>query len=285
MVVMNPRSIPKLSSKTLLIGARQLVVQEALEITSCFFGSYFSWLMPKARVKSWPFAGAEMITFFAPAAMCFCASTRLVNRPEHSSTMSQPCCLWGNSEGSRLAVTAIFLPLTTMASSSASTLPSKIPCTESYLKRCARVLGLSMSLMWTTSKLAPRLMAARRILRPMRPKPLIANRAMKPPYRGYIGSTIRTVKERAPSSSGIACDAASAFLGDASAHAFLAFALQILRHELDELGGEGEQLPRGVTVLAKFSIEAPGEDPGRCGAISGSLGRFIPRRGLRGGPR
>src|SRR5256885_11043584 len=75
---MNPRSMPKASRSTLLMGARQLVVHEALEITSCFFGSYFSWLMPKATVKSWPLAGAEMITFFAPAAMCFCASTRLV---------------------------------------------------------------------------------------------------------------------------------------------------------------------------------------------------------------
>src|SRR3954464_12594444 len=247
---MNPRSMPKESRSALLMGARQLVVQEALEITSCFFGSYFSWLMPKARVKSWPFAGAEMITFFAPAAMCFCASTRLVNRPEHSSTMSQPCCLWGNSEGSRLAVTAIFLPLTTMASSSASTLPSKIPCTESNLKRCARVLGLSMSLMWTTSKLAPRLMAARRMLRPIRPKPLIAIRAMKPPFRrGYIGSTIRSVKPRNRSS-------------NADVHAFLSLPLQILRHELDELGGEGQQLPRGVTVLAKLSVETPSQDPG-----------------------
>src|SRR5256885_10377810 len=99
---MNPRSMPKASRSTLLMGARQLVVHEALEITSCFFGSYFSWLMPKATVKSWPLAGAEMITFFAPAAMCFCASTRLVNRPEHSSTMSQPCCLWGRSEERRV---------------------------------------------------------------------------------------------------------------------------------------------------------------------------------------
>src|SRR3954467_8174864 len=244
MVVMNPRSIPKLSSKTLLIGARQLVVQLALEITSCFFGSYLSWLIPNASVKSWPLAGAEMITFFAPAAMCFCASTRLVNRPEHSSTMSQPCCLWGSSDGSRLAVTAIFLPLTTMASSSASILPSKIPCTESYLKRCARVLGLSMSLMWTTSKLAPRLRAARRMLRPIRPKPLIAIRAMKPPFRrGYIGSGIRSVKQRkrrtGPVGSPLAWPNVENWLsGYPDAHAFLALALEIQRDELDELGGE-----------------------------------------------
>ena len=59
--------MPKLSSSTLATGARQLVVQDALEMMWCFAGSYFSWLMPKARVRSWPLAGAEMITFFAPA--------------------------------------------------------------------------------------------------------------------------------------------------------------------------------------------------------------------------
>src|SRR5438067_5453846 len=211
------------------MGARQLVVQLALEITSCFLGSYLSWLIPKARVKSWPLAGAEMITFFAPAAMCFWASTRAVNRPEHSSTMSQPCCLWGSSDGSRLAVTAIFLPLTTMESSSASTFPSKIPCTESYLKRWARVLGLSMSLMWTTSKLTPRRMAARRMLRPMRPKPLIAIRAMKPPCRrGYIGSAICSVKqrkdERGRRRPARLLDVQNV-LGDADVHAFLSLTL------------------------------------------------------------
>ena len=64
-------------------------------------------------------------------------------------------------------------------------------------------------------------------------------------------------------------------LGDADAHAFLALALEILRHELDELGGEGQQLPRGVTVLAKLSVEAPSEDPGGRGAVSGCSGSFF----------
>src|SRR5438874_1879453 len=56
-----------------------------------------------------------------------------------------------------------------------------------------------MSLMWTTSSRAPRLIAARRMLRPMRPKPLIAMRAMKPPLGlgGYIGRGSRSVKRTA----------------------------------------------------------------------------------------
>ncbi len=183
MVVMKPRSMPKVSSRTLLIGARQLVVQLALLITLCFAASYCSWLMPKATVKSWPLAGAEMSTFFAPAARCFSALARSVKRPLHSRAMSTPCCLWGSSPGSRLAVTAIFLPLMTMASSVDSTVPSKWPCTESYLNRCASVRGLSMSLISATSSFAPRFTAARRMLRPMRPNPLMAKRAMqKPPW-------------------------------------------------------------------------------------------------------
>ena len=38
-VVMRPRRMPKVSWSTLATGARQLVVQEALERTVCFFGS------------------------------------------------------------------------------------------------------------------------------------------------------------------------------------------------------------------------------------------------------
>ena len=127
--------MPNVSMSTFATGARQFVVQDALETMLCFAGSYFSWLIPYASVRSCPFAGAEMITFFAPAPMCFSALARSVKRPEHSRTTSTPCCRWGSSDGSRFAVTAIFLPFTTMASSVASTLPSKMPWTESYLKR------------------------------------------------------------------------------------------------------------------------------------------------------
>jgi hypothetical protein len=44
-VVMNPFSIPTASLSTLATGTRQLVVQEALEITTCSRRS-LSWLTP-----------------------------------------------------------------------------------------------------------------------------------------------------------------------------------------------------------------------------------------------
>ena len=64
-VVINPLLMPKLSSNTFAMGARQLVVQEALEIMLCFLGSYLSSLTPSTIVISWPLAGAEITTFFA----------------------------------------------------------------------------------------------------------------------------------------------------------------------------------------------------------------------------
>ncbi len=58
---MKPRSTPKLSTRTLAIGARQLVVQLALLITSCLALSYMSSLTPRQMVTSGPLAGALMI--------------------------------------------------------------------------------------------------------------------------------------------------------------------------------------------------------------------------------
>jgi len=43
---MKPCTKPNRSSITLTTGTRQFVVQLALEITSCFAGSYLSWLTP-----------------------------------------------------------------------------------------------------------------------------------------------------------------------------------------------------------------------------------------------
>src|SRR6266568_2120662 len=67
MVVITPLTIPKLSSSTLAIGATQFVVQEALDRTWCAAGSYASSLTPITIVMSSSLAGAEMMTFFAPA--------------------------------------------------------------------------------------------------------------------------------------------------------------------------------------------------------------------------
>ena len=54
---------------TLEMGARQLVVHDALD-TMLDDGSYVSWLTPMTNMGVSSFAGAEMMTFFAPPLMC-----------------------------------------------------------------------------------------------------------------------------------------------------------------------------------------------------------------------
>src|SRR5207245_1191602 len=73
---MKPCLKPQLSSTTFTTGTRQFVVHEAFERTWCFAGSYFWWFTPITIVMSSPLAGAEMTTFFAPAARCLSASGR-----------------------------------------------------------------------------------------------------------------------------------------------------------------------------------------------------------------
>ncbi len=60
---MMPLVMPKVSLSTLTTGARQLVVQEALEMMLCFAASYLSSLTPRTMVMSSLEAGAEMMTF------------------------------------------------------------------------------------------------------------------------------------------------------------------------------------------------------------------------------
>src|SRR4029450_3802783 len=67
-VVIWPLTIPNVSCRTLATGPRQFVVQDALDTIVCFRGSYFSWLTPMTIVMSSFLAGAEMMTFLAPAA-------------------------------------------------------------------------------------------------------------------------------------------------------------------------------------------------------------------------
>src|SRR3954454_21008674 len=121
-------------------------------------------------------AGAEMITFCAPASRCFWASSRLVNSPVDSITTSAPRSDHGSAAGSRSASTLTSLPSTTMASSVCSTVPGYGPYTESYLSRWASVLESTRSLTPTHSMSALRSCAARKTLRPMRPKPLMPTR-------------------------------------------------------------------------------------------------------------
>ena len=63
---MKPLSIPNFSSRTIAKGARQLVVQDPFEITLWFF-LMVSLFTPWTIVASTFEAGAEIITFFAPA--------------------------------------------------------------------------------------------------------------------------------------------------------------------------------------------------------------------------
>ena len=67
-VVIKPSTIPKLSWITLARGAKQLVVQEALEMT-VYLESYASKLTPQTNMGA-SAEGAEMITFLAPPFKC-----------------------------------------------------------------------------------------------------------------------------------------------------------------------------------------------------------------------
>ena len=135
------------------------------------------WLTPMTTVMSAPSAGAETITRFAPASRCFAAAARLVKIPVHSSTTSTPRLRQGSCAGSRSAVTAILPRPISIQLSPVVTSPGKRPCTLSYLRRWALVATGPRSLIATTSTSSHLVScAARRAIRPVRPKPLIATR-------------------------------------------------------------------------------------------------------------
>ena len=56
-----------------------------------------------------PLAGAEMMTFLAPAARCLAAPSRLVKRPVDSITTSAPSSFQGSFAGSVSLVTRMRL--------------------------------------------------------------------------------------------------------------------------------------------------------------------------------
>ena len=62
-------------------------------------------------------AGAEIITFFAPAVMCFLASAAFVKWPVDSMTISAFIDAQGKFAGSRSAKTFIVFPPTVRVSS------------------------------------------------------------------------------------------------------------------------------------------------------------------------
>ena len=116
-VVIKPLTIPNFSSITLATGAKQFVVQDAIEITLCLAGSYSWSLTPKTIVLSSFEAGAEMITFLAPASMWAWALVASVKKPVDSTTTSTPRSFQGNCAGSFSAKNLIFLPFTMIPSS------------------------------------------------------------------------------------------------------------------------------------------------------------------------
>ena len=77
--------MPNSSFSTLAIGARQFVVHDALEMMF-WLPSYMSSLTPSTMVMSSSVAGAEMITFFAPASRWPLAFVALVKMPVDSTT-------------------------------------------------------------------------------------------------------------------------------------------------------------------------------------------------------
>ena len=117
-------------------------------------------------------AGAVTITFFAPAARCLAAPSRSVNLPVHSNTTSTPRSFHGSAAGSLLAKTLKLSPSTVMVSPLPLMSALRFPSTESYFSRCARVLASVRSLTATKS-MSSSASAARMMLRPIRPNPLI----------------------------------------------------------------------------------------------------------------
>ena len=154
-------SSPKLSARTLLTGARQLVVQLALLRMLCFSGSYVSLFTPMTMVVSGPSAGADMRTFLAPAVRCLVAPSRLVNKPVDSTAKYTPRSFHGSAAGSFWLMTLRVLPLTTRSLPETVTVPLKRPWTLSYLSRCALVFASVRSLTATKSMLAFFSIAAR----------------------------------------------------------------------------------------------------------------------------
>src|SRR5690606_26192339 len=124
------------------------------------------------NVASGFLAGAVMMTRLAPAAMCLAALSRSVKRPVPSNTTSTPRSFHGRSAGSFWASTLNALPSTEIVSSEAGTSARRFPRIESYLRRWARVF-VSVRSLTATMSMSSYASAARMMLRPIRPNPLI----------------------------------------------------------------------------------------------------------------
>src|SRR5680860_1436717 len=127
--------MPKLSFNTLAIGAKQLVVHEALDtMVSDAFTSL--WLTPMTNMGA-SGEGAEITTFLAPPSICFCAISKVLKIPVHSATISTPTASHLIFLGSLSAVILTVFPLTTRCPSLTSTAVSythlRAHETDSYL--------------------------------------------------------------------------------------------------------------------------------------------------------
>src|SRR6266545_6573489 len=109
MVVIDPFWRPNLSTSTLATGARQLVVQDALEMMLCLARSYILSFTPSTSVTSSFLAGAEMMTFLTGPRICLQASLPSVNRQVDSTTICAPTEFQSSRAGSFCAKTLILL--------------------------------------------------------------------------------------------------------------------------------------------------------------------------------
>ena len=127
--------------RTCTSGARQFVVQEAFETMWCLAGSYSPSFTPISNVFTSPLPGAEMMTFFAPAARWPLAFSKSVKSPVDSMTYSTPSAFHGSWLGSLVAR----MHFTSSPPTTSTSLPSawgllffvaseclKRPWTESY---------------------------------------------------------------------------------------------------------------------------------------------------------
>src|ERR1700692_4048657 len=122
-----------------------------------------------------------MMTFFTVPRLCLAASWASVNRPVDSITISAPTDGQSISAGSFVLNTRKLLPSTAIESSVCVTFWWRLPRTESYFSKCARVFESVMSFTATNS-IAEFPSDARTMFRPIRPKPLIPTLiGMNPP--------------------------------------------------------------------------------------------------------
>ncbi len=155
-VVMSPCSRPNRSCSSLDMGARQLVVQEALEMTVCWEASNTSSFTPMQIMASESPDGAEMMTRLAPPCRCAAALSRAVKMPVDSMTTSTPCSPHGISAGSFDSSLRTSFPSTENPLSVTLTSFFSRPPTESCLRRNAIVsLSPNGSLTATSSTPAP----------------------------------------------------------------------------------------------------------------------------------